>query len=353
MNIALCLNKKYIPYATVTVISLMIHETEDLDIYMVHQDMDDADIKKMSASLGYARKNLTADKRRNLSAVSILPEVRLHSVKADVSELPAEAPVTNNWTAEIYFRLMFTELLPPEVDRVLYMDCDMVTVHSVSQLYHTDLGGKLLCACIDVRGDKAFEKMQPMQQKMLGPLMQKGYHYFNSGVLLFDMNVMRERHSFDDYVKALKDWDYKVVAPDQDLLNYVNYAETKVIDWKRYNFFARNAATCGITSTDIYDTDICIVHFPGPKPWNNTGDHYEAELIWWDIASLSDDYQRLLYDFMHSALTDTRLTRLVERITFQWDMISDENKKLKSQNEELQSMCRRLTEIVENLAGKS
>ena len=54
---------------------------------------------------------------------------------------------------------MFTELLPPEVDRVLYMDCDMVTVHSVSQLYHTDLGGKLLCACIDVRGDKAFEKM--------------------------------------------------------------------------------------------------------------------------------------------------------------------------------------------------
>ena len=51
MNIALCLNKKYIPYATVTVISLMLHETEDLDIYMVHQDMDDNDIRKMFVSI--------------------------------------------------------------------------------------------------------------------------------------------------------------------------------------------------------------------------------------------------------------------------------------------------------------
>ena len=352
MNIALCLNKKYIPYATVTVISLMLHETEDLDIYLVHQDMDDNDIRKMSASIEYAKEHLTDELRKRLSAVRVLPEVRLHSIRVDADRIPKEAPVTNNWTAEIYFRLMFTELLPPEVDRILYMDCDMVAVHSVSQLYHCDLGDKLLCACIDLRADICFDDMQPMQKKMLGPLKEKGYHYFNSGILLFDMNAMREHHSFDDYVKALKEWDYQVIAPDQDLLNYVNYDETKVIDWKRYNFFARNAAERVITSQSIYDTDISVVHFPGPKPWNNSGDHYEAELIWWDIAVLYDGYDNLLYDFMHSAMTDTRLKRLVDRVTTEWKSIQNENDTLRAQNNELQSMCRRLTELVESLAKK-
>lgn len=54
MNIALCLNKKYIPYATVTIISLMLHETDSLDVCLVHQDMDDNDIRKMFVSIKYA-----------------------------------------------------------------------------------------------------------------------------------------------------------------------------------------------------------------------------------------------------------------------------------------------------------
>ena len=351
MNIALCLNKKYIPYATVTMISIYIHETCDLDFYLVSGDLDDGDLGKIKESLEYAKEHLNADLRKMLSAVDELPKVRVHLVRADASLLPDEAPVTKNWTAEIYFRLMFTEILPEDIDRILYLDCDMVVVHSLSGLYNIDLNGNLLCACAGANQDT--DHMSPMQRKMLMPLFSEGHRYFNSGTLLFDMDGMRQKHSFSDYLKALKDWDYQVSAPDQDLLNYVNYDETKVIDWKQYNFYAKNAATKGVTSDNIYDTDISVVHFPGPKPWNNAGDHYEAELIWWDIAELYDGYERLLYDFMHSALTDTRLSDFIKKITSSWESTQNENQMLRSQNAELQAMCKRMAEMIENLSGES
>lgn len=349
MNIALCLNKKYIPYATVTMISIYIHENCDLDFYLVSGDLDDGDMERIQKSLEYAKEHLNDDLRKKLSVVEELPEVRVHLVKADASLLPKEAPVTKNWTAEIYFRLMFTEILPSDIGRILYLDCDMVVVHSLSGLYNTDLNGKLLCACAGA--DQDTDHMSPMQKKMLLPLFSEGHRYFNSGTLLFDMNCMREKHSFGDYLEALKEWDYQVSAPDQDLLNYVNCNETKVIDWKQYNFYAKNAAAMGVTSGNIYDTDISVVHFPGPKPWNNAGDHYEAELIWWDIAELYDGYERLLYDFMHSALTDTRLSDFIKRVTSCWEATQNENQMLRSQNAELQAMCKRMAEIVERLTG--
>ena len=351
MNIALCLNKKYILYATVTMISIYIHETCDLDFYLVSGDLDDGDMERKQKSLEYAKEHLNDDLRKKLSVVEELPEVRVHLVKADASLLPKEAPVTKNWTAEIYFRLMFTEILPSDIGRILYLDCDMVVVHSLSGLYNTDLNGKLLCACAGANQDT--DHMSHMQKKMLLPLFSEGHKYFNSGTLLFEMNGMRERHSFGDYLEALKEWDYQVSAPDQDLLNYVNYDETRVIDWKQYNFYAKNAAAMGVTSGNIYDTDISVVHFPGPKPWNNAGDHYEAELIWWDIAELYDGYERLLYDFMHSALTDTRLSDFIKKITSSWESTQNENQMLRSQNAELQAMCKRMAEIVEKLTGKS
>ena len=173
MNIALCLNKKYIPYATVTMISIYIHENCDLDFYLVSGDLDDGDMERIQKSLEYAKEHLNDDLRKKLSVVEELPEVRIHLVRTDASLLPKEAPVTKNWTAEIYFRLMFTEILPKNIDRILYLDCDMVVVHSLSGLYNTDLNGNLLCACAGANQDT--DHMSPMQKKMLLPLFSEGH----------------------------------------------------------------------------------------------------------------------------------------------------------------------------------
>ena len=52
---------------------------------------------------------------------------------------------------------------------------------------------------------------------------------------------------------------------------------------------------------------------------------------------------------MHSALTDTRLSDLIKRITSSWRSVQDENQMLRSQNAELQTMCKRMAEMVEKL----
>ena len=53
----------------------------------------------------------------------------------------ADAPVLERLPKETYYRLFAAQLLPREVNRVLYLDPDLVVVHSIDQLYRLDFKG--------------------------------------------------------------------------------------------------------------------------------------------------------------------------------------------------------------------
>ena len=72
--------------------------------------------------------------------------------KAELHFLPIDEtmfdgfPETNRYPKQIYYRLAAPLLLPEELDRILYLDVDLVVINSLQELYHTDFEGNYYIA---------------------------------------------------------------------------------------------------------------------------------------------------------------------------------------------------------------
>ena len=70
---------------------------------------------------------------------------RLEPVLVDQS-LFDSAPVTDRYPQEMYYRLLAAQLLPDTLDRVLYLDPDILVINSLQPLWNTPLGDDLFAA---------------------------------------------------------------------------------------------------------------------------------------------------------------------------------------------------------------
>ena len=113
----------------------------------------------------------------------------------------------------------------PKVDRVIYMDSDTLVVKDLAELFNQDLDGYILGAVSDIA-----TMAQP------GYLATIGYRekdYFNSGMLLLDLNKMRQAkvgQNLNEYVLR----NQNLIFIDQDAYNVVLRKKIKKLPYK-YN----------------------------------------------------------------------------------------------------------------------
>jgi lipopolysaccharide biosynthesis glycosyltransferase len=81
-----------------------------------------------------------------------------------------------------YARLLMGELLPPEIDRVIYLDCDLIIRGDLSDLWNVNLEGKTVVAVREVT--------DYIWHSKLG--LPPGAPYFNNGVMLIDLDRWRK-----------------------------------------------------------------------------------------------------------------------------------------------------------------
>ncbi len=287
MNLAASFNRKYVNYAIVMFTSFCENNPEHNNIYALHSELLDEDFEKVEMSLA----------KYDVDVVFI-------NVAKDVDGI--RLPSNENWSRETYYRLLLLDKLPPEVDRIFYLDID-VTVHgSLKELYYSDFEGADLMACEDSNKRNSLDSYKPKVREMLLPRYGPEFRYFNAGVLLLNIEQMRENYSFDTYLNAMEEWNYQMVAFDQDILNYVHYDKVKYINWEEYDVFARLAYNLGWTYKDVKEKNK-IIHFAGAKPWNFENIHYEIERFWWEYAALTPVYKELLENFVECALTNPYL----------------------------------------------
>ena len=172
---------------------------------------------------------------------------------------------TANW-----YRIFLPELVP-EADRVLYVDTDAILADELRLLMTTDLGDCYLGAVDNVRlpwlDDRAAQLGLPAGQR-----------YFNSGVLLMNLDAMRR----DDAAKAVLDYARaegdRLYWVDQDALNVV-LGDRRLSLHPRWN--AMNAILAFPAGVEAFGAEAVeearrrpgIRHWEGPatnKPW-----HYE------------------------------------------------------------------------------
>lgn len=127
----------------------------------------------------------------------------------------------------IMLRLFMGEMLPPDVDRVLYLDCDTVVAQSLKGLWGKRLFGNILGAVME---PTIYEVVK--ESIGLGPEDA----YYNSGVLLVDLRRWREEQVQQRLLDFWRQKGGKLFASDQDVINGALKGQICPLP-PRYNFF--------------------------------------------------------------------------------------------------------------------
>jgi len=199
-------------------------------------------------------------------------DVTFHHVdRARIAGLPE-----GYFPSSVWLRIFLPDLLP-ETRRLLYLDADTIVTDHLGPLWSTDLGDNLLGAV----SNPLYPFQPPYAREQLG--IDDPLDYFNSGVLLMDLDAMREADVVAELVRyALAhpgNW-----YPDQDALNVVLRDRWSALH-PRWNV---QTTLFELRSTELpFPPDIvrealahpAIVHYIGPfKPWRYMCTHPLQEL---------------------------------------------------------------------------
>jgi lipopolysaccharide biosynthesis glycosyltransferase len=221
---------------------------------------------------------------------SAMFELRLQQID---NRFPRVAVWPSHLTAATLLRLLLPSVLK-DIDRVVYLDCDLVVLKDITTLYETDLLDFSLAACLDFWLTGAPPFAPPIVgwgveewRKFLSEVVRLADYkaYFNSGVMVMDLKRFRNTGLIRAAEEFLERTNYKTVFVDQDALNHVINGAFVTLD-SRWNVLGNRSETdlnnvdCGIAgSPALSHSDPWIIHYAGPyKPWSCEG----RRLISWN-----------------------------------------------------------------------
>ena len=169
------------------------------------------------------------------------------------------------------YRLLAHLFLPKELDRVLYLDVDLIVTTNISEFYNTDFNGKYLIAASHCPDPSWFNKITSKTVDLKSAA--KG-GVFNAGVLIFNLDKFRENINIDSYIKAyneILDKKYNMLY-DQGLLNYMFYDKTLYVSSMDYNYRYSIPQTYEKKINNLIQYKKAIIHYTGMnqpyKPWD-------------------------------------------------------------------------------------
>lgn len=172
-------------------------------------------------------------------------------------------PPTGNYSIACYLRLLSPSLLP-QIDKVLYLDCDLVVNGSIKELWDLDISGYSMAALNDAI----------LSYNIVKDYIGYDYYrdgYINSGVLLINLKWWRENKIQEKLINYLN--THMVNLPDQDALNIILHGTIKFLHPKwncHVGYFAFPSLVIQEQKKYIKELwrNAMIIHFTGPaKPW--------------------------------------------------------------------------------------
>lgn len=210
INILCATDKNFVPYCGIMLTSLLENNrTECVSVYLIVDDT----VKESSLS---QFQQLASHYQQKLEFIHIDPSVF------------DRYPVYNTqWTSSIYYRLLAAELLPKTVDKIIYLDCDIIVTRSLREMWEIDVDNYAVGAVPDVWAPKS------SVYERLG--LENDGRYFNSGSLILNLKYWREHQLSRQYIQYITDNFEKLWFNDQDTLNGVLYDQKLLLPVK-YNF---------------------------------------------------------------------------------------------------------------------
>ena len=163
---------------------------------------------------------LEADKQKILNLKNIA-DFEIKFIKVDnknFENCPLEN--TTQLTLASYYRLLIPDFIP-EVDKIIYLDCDIQIKSSLKDLFSIDINDYYFAAVEDIAGEVNAKRLK----------LEK---YFNSGVLLLNLNKFREINFTSKVFPWIDEHRDILRFHDQDVLNIYFADKIKFID-KKWN----------------------------------------------------------------------------------------------------------------------
>ncbi|MFC4023649.1 glycosyltransferase family 8 protein [Oceanobacillus longus] len=248
MNILVTLNANYINPLKVMLKSLFMNNSNEVFcVYLLHSTLNEKELSMIHKYIN--------DHGHDFVALTVQENYF------------ADAPVVKHYSKEMYYRLLAYKFLPSDLDRILYIDPDILVINGIRELYDMDMTGHLYAAAYhDFTSAKEINKLRLKAYEIEA--------YYNSGVLLMNLELQRKEIKEQEIFRFVEENKKRLVLPDQDVINGLYSKEIITIDEVRYNFDARFYLYYKLSSKNKINMDYIIrytsiIHFCGKKkPWH-------------------------------------------------------------------------------------
>lgn len=247
ISILVTLDQNYLPQLQVMLTSLKVNNPKEIFcVYLLHRGIPAAELEKLECCLD----------QWNWQLVPIVVDGALF----------AQAPVTKQYPQEMYYRLLASSILPQSLDKVLYLDPDLLVINPLRPLWETDMGDHLFAAAAHTGKTELANNVNRLRLGMENK-------YFNSGVLLINLSACRREIHPNELFQYVQAHSRELLLPDQDVLNILYGSQTLELDDFLWNYDARNFSSyylrsSGMASVDWVMANTAILHFCGKeKPW--------------------------------------------------------------------------------------
>ncbi len=254
----------YSPFLAVSIQSLADHASPEnqYSIKILHTDISVENKKKISK---YQRENI---------------DIEFVDLNYYIEKIQDKLYTRDYYSKTTYFRLFIPNLYP-QYDKALYLDCDIVILDDIANLYGIDMGDNLVAAAPDdvIQTIKVF---QDYVEKVVGVADHR--NYFNAGILLMNLDELRKFKFQEKFIYSLGKITFSV-AQDQDYLNRLCKGRVKLID--------KNWNRMPVTKDKVKPSDVKLVHYNlAFKPW-----HFEDILFkefFWEYAKKTEYFDEIL-----------------------------------------------------------
>lgn len=181
------------------------------------------------------------------------PHCRIHYHDMSQDSMQSYTPHGGYISAETWYRLRLPRLLP-HVDRVLYLDADLVVLKNLKELFDMDMQ-HYLCA-----GVEDLQLKRDNYKETIG--LSHNHVYVNAGVLVMNLKAMREQNTSEAMIDYAQQHASILTYNDQDVVNIVCQNKIKELS-SEWNFTTADARR------NRHMIHLArIAHFTGTrKPW--------------------------------------------------------------------------------------
>ena len=274
LNFVYCLDKNYNIQALTSINSLLERIDKKVSIHIIHDEPDTLNLNLL-----------------NNSNKATITKYYINLENYDFPNLKGA-----HVSKATYFRLFISDLLPKDLEFIIYIDADIVCLNNpinefletISKIRNSNY--KLSAKTEHYKSNETLDKLSSFNLLNLS-----GNKYFNAGVLVVDYQYWLKEDVETKLINILKEYYDKINFWDQDILN--KFFDGKYIELSNICNF-----DFGIYNNDKFDNqyiieNILFLHFNGKgKPWSIQNISYDSsELYQIEYRKLNLNYYHVTY----------------------------------------------------------